>query len=590
MNHKKFLRASSSAVIIVIVVTLLLASSAVAQSKYKTPNKLEGSADPLLDPGRNFSGTEVGELSPAETLAPAQTIKHVIIVIQENRSTDNVFGSDLYNQPRLLPKAHLVSSGACGGTQQIQLTGVPLNDFCFDPNHGHTQGWAPMWNNGQMDGACNVPIDHKKCTTIPNANYSYINYADVVPYFNIAQNYGYANWMFQTNQGESFTAHQFLFAGTSAPIQSPQTYFDWFAAGSTTLNGKSGVATGCASSPANAVVVEIDPQGSESPGYTPPGETPGFPCYDHPTLASVLDTAGLSWIYYADTYTNNLWTAPGVIQDICDPVANGQCTGADWAKVIPATTTDGAPVLTALGANPHSDPNVKPCSLPAVSWVIPDGWNSDHPGKTNPAFVIDGGPSWVAAIVNAVGGVDNSDNPLPHHCTDNGVPYWQDTVILITWDDWGGFFDDARPPGCPPPGPLCSGYSNGTGGSYVYGFRVPLLVVSPYAKPAYVSGPVNNPNCVGTHHCHDFGSILNFIEHTFGLPSINGSVYPYADSLVMDAGAGHYSLYDFFGTEFHNFTWIQGAKYPSTCFFNPKGCKVPNWPSDPDNDATNPQD
>src|SRR5579863_3963156 len=248
---------------IVIVVTLVSAPSAVAQIKYKTPNQLEGSADLLLDPGGNLSGTEVGEVSPGDTLARAQTIEHVIIVVQENRSPDNLFGSDLYNKPRLLPKAHLVASGACGSTQQIQLTGVPLNDFCFDPNHGHTKGWAPMWNNGQMDGACNVPIDHKKCTPIPNPNYSYVNYADVVPYFNIAQNYGYANWMFQTNQGESLTAHLFLFSGTSAPIQSPQTYFDWFAASNVTLNGNSGFPTGCAFSPANAMVMEIDPQGAE---------------------------------------------------------------------------------------------------------------------------------------------------------------------------------------------------------------------------------------------------------------------------------------------------------------------------------------
>jgi hypothetical protein len=124
----------------------------------------------------------------------------------------------------------------------------------------------------------------------------------------------------------------------------------------------------------------------------------------------------------------------------------------------------------------------------------------------------------------------------------------------------------------------------------VYGFRVPLLVVSAYAKTGYVSGPVNNPHCLGTHYCHDFGSILNFIEHTFGLPSINGDVYKYADSLVMDTGIASYSLSDFFETQFHNFTWIQGAKYPDACFFNPKSCKVMTWPSDPDNDAADLQD
>jgi len=105
---------------------------------------------------------------------------------------------------------------------------------------------------------------------------------------------------------------------------------------------------------------------------------------------------------------------------------------------------------------------------------MPDGQWSDHAGGGAGS---DGGPGWVAAIINAVGGYDNDHVPLRQNpCTDtiNGqqYSYWQDTVILITWDDWGGFYDDVVPP---------IGYTNNTGGQYVYGFRVPLLVVSAYA-------------------------------------------------------------------------------------------------------------
>ena len=62
------------------------------------------------------------------------------------------------------------------------------------------------------------------------------------------------------------------------------------------------------------------------------------------------------------------------------------------------------------------------------------------------------------------------------------------------------------------------GYSNGTGQQYVYGFRVPLIFVGAYAKPGYVSGAhVNSPiDCQHNTYCHDFGSILNFIEYAFG--------------------------------------------------------------------------
>jgi phospholipase C len=104
--------------------------------------------------------------------------------------------------------------------------------------------------------------------------------------------------------------------------------------------------------------------------------------------------------------------------------------------------------------------------------VIPDGAHSDHPGSGGH----DKGPSWVAAVVNAVG----------------MSSFWKNTAIFVTWDDWGGWYDHVRPP-----------IENG----YELGFRVPLVVISPYAKRAYVSKVQ-----------HEFGSILAFSEETFGIP------------------------------------------------------------------------
>jgi phospholipase C len=115
-------------------------------------------------------------------------------------------------------------------------------------------------------------------------------------------------------------------------------------------------------------------------------------------------------------------------------------------------------------------------NLASVSWVIPTGAESDH------AFSNDGsGPSWVASVVNAIG---NS-------------PYWNNTVILIAWDDWGGWYDHVAPP-------IDAKY-----GYYENGFRVPLLVVSAYTAAGYVS-----------QQTHTFGSILKFIETAFSLPLI----------------------------------------------------------------------
>jgi phospholipase C len=117
-----------------------------------------------------------------------------------------------------------------------------------------------------------------------------------------------------------------------------------------------------------------------------------------------------------------------------------------------------------------------------VSWVIPTSAASDHPAQSDGS-----GPSWVASIVNAIG---NS-------------AYWSNTAIIITWDDWGGWYDHVAPK---------------IANSYEYGFRVPLIVISPYARPTYVS-----------HVIHDFGSILKFTEEVFQVSSLG-----YADAAADD--------------------------------------------------------
>ena len=156
------------------------------------------------------------------------------------------------------------------------------------------------------------------------------------------------------------------------------------------------------------------------------------------------------------------------------------------------------------------------------------------------------GPSWVASIVNQIG-----SNAA---CPGTGETYWNDTAIIVTWDDWGGWYDHVSPPIRNNP----QSYPN----SYEYGFRVPLVVISPFAKPAYVS-----------HQYNDFGSILKFIEENFGLPEINPSV-GYADTYAL----GDLSdFFDFSQTPL-TFTPIQ-AQYDKQYFLNRRG-----KPKPPDND------
>jgi phospholipase C len=397
---------------------------------------------------------------------PASKIKHVIVIFQENRTPDNLF-----HDPVLMANgADIASSGTNSLGQQIQLEPIPLG-IDYDLNHGHS-GFVAMYDNGKMDGADRVTVSCAKGATNcppPNPQFMYVQASDVGPYFQMAEQYTFGDRMFQTNQGPSFPAHQFIFSGTSAPTAG-SNLFD-----SENPQGASGNA-GCIAPPEEFVYL-IDPFGAES--------STTYPCFEHAALADELDAKGITWRYYSPS-AGSIWTAPNAIQHLCGPNATPPnataCTSSDWVNnVVFYTAQNPAPMLTDIANN----------QLATVSWIIPSGVNSDHAGST----ATTGGPSWVASIVNAIG---NSS-------------YWSDTAILITWDDWGGWYDHVAPT------IINDGKSWGSG--YVYGFRVPLLVVSPYAKAGYVS-----------HVTHDFGSILNFIEKTFGLSSL-GYADAYADDL-----------------------------------------------------------
>ena len=524
-------------------------------------------------------------LALGTTLAHAQSantpFQHVILVIQENRTPDNLFGSDLHNSPRLLPNADLAAKGSCHGTA-VKVHDLGAIDACFDPHHAHHE-WQNAYDAGAMDGFCDNPIN-QYCTPPKNPQYQYVDNRPmkktglgiVDPYFHIAENYGFANYMFQTNQGNSFAAHQFLFSGTTAPVAYPNHYYNWFGMEDPHWPMKDQRA-GCVAD-LGTYVREYNPVGKLFKGYNG-----GYPCYDHNTLADLLDETmpPITWRHYGPRTTDSMYVAPNAIQHLCLPSTptGGVCTSSEFQSNVLA----GAQlILTDLGANP----NQPQCTLPQMSWVSADGNWSDHPGTKG----ADGGPSWVAAVVNAVGGFDNLGNPLPMQCN-----YWDNTVILITWDDWGGWYDHVLPYNCSNSG-VCSGYANGTGSMFVYGFRVPLLVVSAYTPPGYVSGSPTQGGEVQP-YIHDFGSVLNFIEYAFGenqqsLGTIGDINYPYADYFAPDTFTSGcpqstcpYSLSDFFDfSQALPFVQITGAKYNDDRFLSPERY-FPHYPMDPDNDA-----
>ena len=399
-------------------------------------------------------------------------IQHVVIIFQENRTPDNLF-----QDPVLIANgADIAGSGLNSTGQTIPLTPIDLgstgsNPQVYDPHHDHAS-FVAMYNGGKMDGADKILIS---CFGYPNCppaspQFRYVLPSDVVPYFQMAEQYTFADRMFQTNQGPSFPAHQFILSGTSAPTKTSNSFAAENPGGAT-----AGSDAGCIAPPSEHVWL-IDPTGNESSTM--------YPCFEHPTLTDLLEAAHITWRYYTPL-AGSIWTAPNSIQHMCGPNAPlpnaTACTGADWTNhVVVANDQNPAAVLQDIASG----------QLASMSWVIPTGLASDH-ANTNDGS----GPSWVASIVNAIG----------------ASSYWSNTAVIITWDDWGGWYDHVLPPQV-----INDGTSWGSG--YVYGFRVPLIVVSPYAKAGYIS-----------HVTHDFGSILKMVEQVFNLPSLG-----YADARADD--------------------------------------------------------
>jgi len=391
--------------------------------------------------------------------------RHIVIIFQENRSPDNLF-----HDPVLIKAgADIASSGVNSAGKIVALREVPLG-ITYDMDHSN-RAFKAMYDGGKMDGADKVrPSCAGLPTCPPGPGFVYVRSEDVKPYFQMAEQYAFGDRMFQTNQGPSFPAHQFIISGTSAPSADSTSFVADNALGNIgVLN------TGC-TAPPQELVLAIGTNGQRSYIY---------PCTDHPTLTDELNTENISWKYYSPS-AGSPWTGPNAIEHMCGPNAAPpnatSCVGTDWTQhVVLYTSGDHAPILTDIANS----------QLPEVSWVIPSGQNSDHAGGLDGI----GGPSWVAAIVNAIG---NSQ-------------YWADTAILVTWDDWGGWYDHV-----PPFKVVDDGTSWGSG--YIYGFRVPLIVISPYTRPHYIS-----------HVNHDFGSILRFVEENFNLPALG-----YADSYAPD--------------------------------------------------------
>jgi phospholipase C len=372
---------------------------------------------------------------------PAHVIRHVIIVIQENRSVDNLFNG--------FPGADTVQSGKRHDGSIVSLHPTSLNDP-VDVDHAR-QTFLNSYDGGKMDGFDTIgTLPKQKNGDYP---YAFVPRSETGPYWTLARTFTFADETFESVGGPSFPAHQYLISGESGtavdnPTRTASNVFWW----------------GC-DSPKGVTVALLGPKRADGRRV--------FPCFDYPTLADVLDQHKVAWRSYAPVSSDlgSIWSAYDAIKHIR--------YGADWgANVITPETR----VLSDIAAG----------TLPSVAWVTPDFRSSDHSqygiGGRSLAARTDLGPQWVASIANALG----------------HSKLWNTTALIVVWDDWGGWYDHVAPPQLDAMG---------------LGFRVPMIVISPFAKRAYVS-----------HARHEFGSILRFTEEVFGLPPI-GTTDTRADDL-----------------------------------------------------------
>jgi phospholipase C len=356
----------------------------------------------------------------------AAKISHVVFIVQENRSFDNMFHG--------YPGANTVSSGKNSYGKTIRLRPYPLaKEYTID--HSADAMFEACDGTGKLPGTdCRMEGFNLELSFSgpKNPQYVYVRHADSRPYFDMAHEGALADNTFPSQLDESFTAHQYVIAAQTAwSVDTPRGLW------------------GCGQGKRDVVATIT----KERNAYGPTIE----PCFNYRTLGDELDSAKLSWRFYASRYGSassgggTMWSAYQAIKHIR--------YGSDWKNVI--------------SPNWRFITDVRAGRLANFTWITPVCADSDHTGCGGGY-----GPSWVAALVNTVG----------------KSKFWNSTAIFVIWDDWGGLYDHVPPP-----------YEDRDG----LGFRVPLLVISPYAKQNYVS-----------HVQYETASVLRFAEDLWGLDQL----------------------------------------------------------------------
>jgi len=335
------------------------------------------------------------------------------------------------------PGANGATTGVTSAGLRVPLLPAPdveASDLCH-----HEPCALTAIDNGKMDRFDQMPVINPKDPAPPNLR-SYVQFSQnqIPNYWAYAGTFTLADNMFSSMWGPSFPNHLYTIAAQSGGVvENPQE------------NGvvsDTGFA-GCDSAPQWSVEV-LSPD-LKTTSYV-------FPCFDFPTLGDRIDAtqpSNITWKYYAppEGEKGSEWNAYDAINHIR--------YGPDWtANMVNETQF----ISDALSGN-----------LASVNWVVTPDATSEHPPES-----VCAGENDTVAKINAI----------------MQGPQWGSTAIMLTWDDFGGYYDHVAPP------PIYT---------YGLGIRVPLIIISPFAKPANIS-----------HTLYSFESMLSFAENIFGLPPL----------------------------------------------------------------------
>lgn len=407
---------------------------------------------------------------------PTTPIEHIVFVMKENRSFDGYFG--------LLPGVDGTDAATCwlktGGTATIQPMPATPDPLPQDISHAAST-FKTAYHNGKNDGFCH---ERGAIVTATGADIAdtQMRESQIPNYWAYAQKYGIGDRMFASWKGASFANNVFEIAAQTGRYDTSIGRRAIYGNPKTPEPGPT-YSWGCDDS-AGTLVDMIALGGTLSQMY---------PCYDFPALPNVLDTYGVGWKWYANQ------GQPQFSHAGIDAIRSIRCSGG-LATPCPQNPywTSHVVKASALRADAQAG------ALPSVSWYLPK--ETEHPPKTACA-----GENASVRAINAI----------------MKGPQWNSTAIVIVWDEWGGFHDHAVPP-----------TAAGMNANISYGFRVPLLVISPWTK----IGTLTNGGYVSSRFA-SHASLLRFVESAFGLPSL-GAMDDLANYTATEPKPG--DLMDFF--------------------------------------------